>query len=195
MLLRAFRVRSPWCLRCCGAGRLSYRQEVLYQATSGTVFSLSPREKKPCTSVQLPGPVSLFLFLELPGLPAANSAPLAPLGFLLDGLHPSSLRSHSLAVTAVLMISPGLLSNALTLTQRSPLLPGIAAFSPSLPCETLLLWKAKVSECVGCSFVPSQAVSSSVLSGLFPPVSFVRSNEEAERVTGTYSELSVIWRS
>lgn len=127
---RAFRIRSPWCPRCCGTGGLSYPQEVLYQAASGSVFSLCPREKKPCKSVRLPGPISLFLFPELPGLPAANSVPL---GFLLVGPLPSSLRSLSLAVTACksfLTISPGLLSHALTYTQRSPFLPGTSAFFP-----------------------------------------------------------------
>lgn len=92
------------------------------------LFSLSPREKKPCMSGQLSGPISLFLFPELPGLPAADSAPL---GFLLlVGLHPSSLRSRSLAVTAgnVLTISPGLPSHDLTGAQRSPFLPGTSAF-------------------------------------------------------------------
>lgn len=53
-----FRIRSPWCLRCYSTGRSSYPQEVLSQAPPGTVFSLNPREKKPCKSVQLPGPIS-----------------------------------------------------------------------------------------------------------------------------------------
>lgn len=51
--LRASRVRSPWCLRCCG----TEDELPTGRAVSGSV-SLSPREKKPSKPVRLPGPVS-----------------------------------------------------------------------------------------------------------------------------------------
>lgn len=101
-------------------------------AVSGCIWYCSPSapgKRNPVKSGQLSGPISLFLFPELPGLPAADSAPLR---FLLVGLHPSSLRSRSLAVTAgnVLAISPGLPSHAPTHLQRSPFLPGTSALFP-----------------------------------------------------------------
>lgn len=52
----AFRLRSPWCLRCSGPRELSYLQEVLYHASLGIEFSASPGGKKPYKSVQLHWP-------------------------------------------------------------------------------------------------------------------------------------------
>lgn len=120
------------------------------------LFSLSPREKKPCKSGQLSGPISLFLFPELPGLPAADSAPL---GFLLlVGFHPSSLRSRCIAVTAgnVLTISPGR-SEVTVPSWHIRLLPCLFTVR-LLSCGKP---ESKVSWCVVCSFLPIQAVSNS----------------------------------
>lgn len=140
------------------------------------LFSLSPREKKPCKSGQLSGPISLFLFPELPGLPAADSAPL---GFLLlVGLHPSFLRSRSLAVTAgnVLTISPGR-SEVTVPSWHIRLLPRLFTMR-LLSCgkpEPKVSWCLLVPSHPGCK-------QFSVSQGLFPPVSFVHSDEEGKEL-------------